>query len=91
MFGLAYTWRCIMEKPFHLSDTRPESRDMPPEGEPRLKPEDAARATDWIARRLHDAETLRVNLGGELPGKPSVCTDIWLGGETQVPQSAARK
>jgi len=35
-----------MEKPFHLSDTRPESRDMPPEGEPRLKPEDAARATD---------------------------------------------
>ncbi len=81
-----------MEKPFHLSDTRPESRDMPPDGEPRPKPEDAASATDWNAGQLHDAEALRVSLSGELPGKLSVCTDVWLGGETQEPpQIAARK
>lgn len=41
---------------------------------------------------LREGEVLRVNLSGELPGKPSICTDIWLGGEIQEPpQSAATK
>ncbi len=38
---------------------------------------------------LREGEILRVNLSGELPGKPSTCTDIWLGGEIQEPAKSA--
>ena len=38
---------------------------------------------------LREGEILRINLSGELPGKPSTCTDIWLGGEIQEPAKSA--
>lgn len=44
---------------------RINSGDMPPDGEPRPKPEDVARAADWIAGQLHEAETAKQSSAGE--------------------------
>ncbi len=44
---------------------RINSGDMPPEKEPRPKPDDIARVAEWIAGQLHDAEAARQSSGGE--------------------------
>lgn len=47
------------------SMNRMNSGDMPPEDEPRPKPEDLAKVSDWIADQLHEAEILRQSSQGE--------------------------
>jgi hypothetical protein len=44
---------------------RINSGDMPPEDEPRPKPEDVGKVADWIADQLHEAETARQSSAGE--------------------------
>jgi mono/diheme cytochrome c family protein len=44
---------------------RINSGDMPPEDEPRPKPEEVAKVADWIADQLHEAETARQSSAGE--------------------------
>lgn len=44
---------------------RINSGDMPPEDEPRPKPDDISKVADWIAGQLHEAEAARQSSGGE--------------------------
>ena len=44
---------------------RLNSGDMPPEDEPRPRPEDSARVTAWIAGQLHEADVVRQASGTE--------------------------
>jgi mono/diheme cytochrome c family protein len=44
---------------------RINSGDMPPEDEPRPKPEEIEKVASWIAEQLHEAETLRQSSPGE--------------------------
>lgn len=44
---------------------RINSGDMPPDDEPRPKPEEIAKVADWIADQLHEAETAKQSSAGE--------------------------
>ena len=44
---------------------RINSGDMPPDDEPRPKPEEVARVADWILDQLHEAEAARQASGAE--------------------------